>query len=109
MTIWPSSPPAKEPVSKAEGTAGGTSLTANRDGAEFAVLLSRVRSELSTAECADKVDAEQWLRTWLDTPNVAFGNKRPRSLLKQARTGERAEAAGLSGNGKIHPATQQTR
>ena len=96
-------------MSKAEETAGGIFLTANRDGAEFAVLLSRVRSELSSAGCADKIDAEQWLRTWLDTPNVAFGNKRPRSLLKQAHTGERAEAAGLAGNGKIHPATQQTR
>ena len=92
-----------------EETAGGTSLTPNGDGAEFAVLLSRVRSELSSAGCADKIDAEQWLRTWLDTPNVAFGNERPRSLLKQALTGERAEAAGLAGNVKIHPATQQTR
>jgi hypothetical protein len=109
MTIWSSSHPEKEPGSKAEGTAGGTSFSANPDGAEFALLLSRVRSELSSAGCADKIDAEKWLRTWLDTPNVAFGNERPRSLLKQAHTGERAKAAGLAGNVKIHPASQQTR
>jgi hypothetical protein len=85
MTIWPSSHPAKEPVSIAEGTAGGTSLTPNRDGAEFAVLLSQVRSELSSAGCADKIDAEQWLRTWLDTPHAAFGNERPHYLLEQVQ------------------------
>jgi hypothetical protein len=83
MTIWPSSHPEKEPVVKAEGTAGETSLTANQDCAEFAVLLSRVRSELSTAGCADEIDAEQWLRTWLDTPNIAFGNERPHVLLEK--------------------------
>jgi hypothetical protein len=85
MTIWPSSHPENEPMSKSEGTAGGTPSTADRDGAVFAVLLSQVRSELSAAGCPDKIDAEQWLRTRLNTPNVAFGNERPHSLLKQAQ------------------------
>ena len=53
------------------------------DGAEFALLLSQVRSVLTGARCADKIDAELWLSTWLDTPNAALDDKRPRSLIKQ--------------------------
>jgi hypothetical protein len=85
MTVWSSSHPEKTPVAKAEGTAGGTSLTANRDGAEFAVLLCQVRSGSSSAGCTDKIAAEQWLRTWLDTAHIAFGNEWPRFLLEHAQ------------------------
>lgn len=85
MTICPSSHLIKNAGLTGEESAVETSMTANGDGAEFALLLSQVRSTLSSAACADKIDAERWLRTWLDTPNVAFDNVQPRSLLKQVQ------------------------
>jgi hypothetical protein len=84
MIIRSSSHPVQQNFFKTEELAVGTSMAANADGAEFALLLSQVRSALSAAGCADKIDAERWLRTWLDTPNVAFDNVTPRVLLKQA-------------------------
>jgi Protein of unknown function (DUF2384) len=53
------------------------------DSAEFAKLLSQVQSVIAAAGCADKMDAERWLMTWLDTPNVALGGIAPRCLIKQ--------------------------
>lgn len=85
MTIYPSSRPQKAAGSTGEESAVDIAMTADGNGAEFAVLLSQVRSALSIAGCVDKIDAERWLRTWLDTPNGAFGNARPRSLLKQVQ------------------------
>ena len=75
--------PATEDVPD-DGTVGvETSLTANHNSAEVASLLSRVRSVLADAGCADKIDAERWLNTWLDAPNAAFNHRRPRSLMEQ--------------------------
>jgi hypothetical protein len=54
------------------------------DQDEVAVLLSRVRSMITAGGCADRIDAERWLMTWLDTPNRAFGGVEPRRLLEQA-------------------------
>lgn len=85
MTLRQFNRPVHDTVLKAEEAAVETSMTGNNDGAEFALLLSQVRSELSRVGCADKIDAERWLRTWLDTPNAAFDNVRPRSLLKQVQ------------------------
>ena len=51
---------------------------------KVAELLSRVRSMIMAGGCADRIDAERWLMTWLDTPNSAFGGVEPRRLLKQA-------------------------
>ena len=85
MIIRQFSRPVHYTVLKTEQAAVETSMTGNGDGAEFALLLSQVRSELSRAGCADKIDAERWLRAWLDTPNAAFDNVRPRSLLKQVQ------------------------
>jgi hypothetical protein len=86
MTICLSSHPVKDAGSTVEGAAVEPSMTANADSAEFALLLSQVRSELLAAGCAGKIDAERWLRSWLETPNVAFDNVRPRSLLKQVQS-----------------------
>jgi hypothetical protein len=83
MTVRQFVRPVQDPVSKVEGAALDISRTANGEGAEFALLLSQVESELSRVGCADKIDAERWLRTWLDTPNAAFDNVRPHSLLRQ--------------------------
>jgi hypothetical protein len=85
MTIRELSRPVQDSASKVEEAAVETSMTANGEDTEFALLLSQVRSELSRVGCADKIDAEGWLRTWLDTPNAAFHNVRPRSLLRQVR------------------------
>lgn len=49
-----------------------------------AQLLSQVRSLLSAAGCADRINAERWLMTWLDTPNDGFGGARPSSLIKHS-------------------------
>jgi hypothetical protein len=49
-----------------------------------AELLSRVRSMITAGGCANRIDAERWLSTWLDTPNSAFGGVEPRRLLEQA-------------------------
>ena len=57
------------------------------DHAELAELLSQVRSMIMAAGCANKIDAERWLMTWLDTPNGAFGGVKPRRLLEQADNG----------------------
>jgi hypothetical protein len=54
--------------------------------AEVAELLSHVRSMISTAGAADKINAEEWLMAWLDTPNGALGGVKPRRLLKQIYT-----------------------
>jgi hypothetical protein len=53
------------------------------DSAEIAKLLSQVQSVISAAGCADKIDAEHWLMTWLDTPNVALDGVAPRCLIRQ--------------------------
>jgi hypothetical protein len=86
MTPCPSSCFLKEAGSTVEEFAEETSMTANGDGAAFAVLLSQVRSTFTRAGCADKIDAERRLRTWLDAPNVAFDNVQPRSLPKQVQS-----------------------
>jgi hypothetical protein len=85
MTVRQFVRPVQDPVSKVEGAALDISRTANGEGAEFALLLSQVESELSRVGCSDKIDAERWLRTWLDTPNAAFDNVRPRSLPRQVQ------------------------
>lgn len=54
------------------------------DQDEVAQLLSRVRSMITAGGCADRIDAERWLMTWLDTPNSALGGVKPRRLLEQA-------------------------
>ena len=54
------------------------------DQDEVADLLSLVRSMITAGGCADRMDAERWLMTWLDTPNSAFGGVEPRRLLEQA-------------------------
>ena len=85
MTICRSSHSGKEADPTGEADAVETSMMANGDSAEFAVLLSQVRSVLSRTQCADKIDAERWLMTWIDTPKIAFENMRLRSLLKQVQ------------------------
>lgn len=54
------------------------------DQNEVADLLFLVRSMITAGGCADRMDAERWLMTWLDTPNSAFGGVEPRRLLEQA-------------------------
>lgn len=54
------------------------------ENAEVAELLSQVRSMITASGCADRIDAERWLMTWLDTPNGALGGIEPRRLLEQA-------------------------
>jgi hypothetical protein len=54
------------------------------DQDEVAELLSWVRSMITAGGCADRMDAERWLSTWLDTPNSALDGIEPRRLLKQA-------------------------
>ena len=54
------------------------------DQDEVPDLLSLVRSMITAGGCADRMDAERWLMTWLDTPNSAFGGVEPRRLLEQA-------------------------
>jgi hypothetical protein len=54
------------------------------DQDEVAELLSQVRSMITAGGCADRMDAERWLMTWLDTPNSALGGVEPRRLLEQA-------------------------
>ena len=66
-----------------EETTLESSYMVTDESAEFALLLSQVRSVLYRARCSDKIDAELWLSTWLDTPNAALDEKRPRSLIKQ--------------------------
>ena len=57
------------------------------DQNEVAELLSQVRSMITAGGCADRMDAERWLMTWLDTPNSAFRGVKPRRLLEQADNG----------------------
>jgi hypothetical protein len=57
------------------------------DHDEMAELLSRVQATITAGGCADRIDAERWLMTWLDTPNSAFGGVEPRRLLEQAYNG----------------------
>lgn len=57
------------------------------DQDEVAELLILVRSMITAGGCADRVDAERWLMTWLDTPNSALGEVKPRRLLEQAYNG----------------------
>lgn len=52
--------------------------------AEVAKLLSQVQSTIAAAGCADRIDAERWLMSWLDTPNGALGGVEPRHLLRPA-------------------------
>lgn len=54
------------------------------DQDEVAELLILVQSMITAGGCADRMDAERWLMTWLYTPNSAFGGVEPRRLLKQA-------------------------
>ena len=54
------------------------------DQDEVAELLSQVRSMITAGGCADRMDAERWLMTWLDTPNSALGGVEPRRLLEHA-------------------------
>lgn len=54
------------------------------DQDKLADLLFLVRSIISAGGCTDKIDAERWLMTWLDTPNSALGGVKPRRLLEQA-------------------------
>lgn len=51
---------------------------------EVIKLLSQVRSMITTARCAHRLDAESWLMSWLDTPNGALGGVAPGHLLKPA-------------------------
>ena len=53
------------------------------DQDEVAELLSWVRSMITAGGCTNKIDAERWLMTWLDTPNSAFGGVEPRRLLEK--------------------------
>lgn len=57
---------------------------ATDDYADMTELLSHVRSVISAAGFTDKIDAEGWLRAWLDTPNGALGGIEPRRLIKHA-------------------------
>jgi hypothetical protein len=57
------------------------------DHDEVAELLSLVQSMITAGGCANRIDAERWLMTWLDTPNSAFGGVEPRRLLEQAYNG----------------------
>ena len=57
---------------------------ATDDYADMAELLAYVRSVISAAGCTGKIDAEGWLREWLDTPNDALGGTEPRHLMKHA-------------------------
>lgn len=54
------------------------------DQDELADLLSLVRSIITAGGCANRIDAERWLMTWLDTPNSALGGVEPRRVLEQA-------------------------
>jgi hypothetical protein len=75
---------AKNDDMRKDGEAGmETSFAVTNDSAEVVSLLSRVRSVLADAGCADKINAERWLNRWLDTPNAAFDNRRPRSLINE--------------------------
>jgi hypothetical protein len=44
-------------------------------------LLLQVSAKLQKAGCAKKIDAEEWLRKWLKTPNPAFDGACPRVFL----------------------------
>lgn len=54
------------------------------DQHKLADLLSLVRSIITAGGCTNRIDAERWLMTWLDTPNSALGGVEPRRLLEQA-------------------------
>lgn len=51
---------------------------------EVIELLSQVRSMITAAGCAHRLDAERWLISWLDTPNGALGGVAPPHFLKRA-------------------------
>lgn len=59
-------------------------LKSRNENADVADLLSQVRLMITAGGCADRIDAERWLMTWLDTPNGALGGIEPRRLLEQA-------------------------
>jgi hypothetical protein len=67
-----------------ERFAMGATQEPRDDHDEVADLLSLVRSMIDAGGCADRIDAERWLMTWLDTPNSAFSGVEPRRLLGQA-------------------------
>ena len=58
-------------------------MHARGDDQAVAELLSWVRSMIAAGGCADRIDAERWLTTWLDTPNSAIGGVKPRRFLEQ--------------------------
>jgi hypothetical protein len=71
------------------------------DHDEVAELLSRARSMITAGGCADRIDAERWLTTWLDTPNSAFSGVEPQRLLEQAYNDSTTVVGGRFG--KVDP------
>jgi hypothetical protein len=45
-------------------------------------LLLQVSAKLQQAGCAKRIDAEEWLMKWLETPNPAFNGVCPRVFLE---------------------------
>jgi hypothetical protein len=58
------------------------SLSAKKCCVNVEELLWQVRTTHQQAGCTEKIDAAQWLRRWLETPNPAFSGTRPQMLIQ---------------------------